>query len=258
MIDLMGASTCVVLPVISAWTGTRCLRSAFPNIPPIDTGEGWMDDNALGVDRSEMLVVDNTRAGFTSPVSDIEVHRDPAGHNLGVARAWNIGARRVLERGLDYLTLLSSGVEFGPMLHTNWKWRLGEFRGALIIECEGHSWHLIAIHRTVFETIGLFDENFYPAYEEAIDFGYRMRMAELEGVDHVKAWVNAVSWATGMHREMVTINPTALLDYYAEKWGGPKGTEEFTTPFGKGGPLDYWSINDIPTLAARYELETWW
>ncbi len=254
----------VVLPVLRYDLGSRCLRSIVTI------------NNAAGFDPADVLIVSNgtpdddlgIRHGWIHPdylrsESIFRYHRDPGGHNLGVARSWNVGARLVLDEGLDYLVLLSASLEFGPLLHASWADRMRENNGCHVIEATGHSWHLIAIHRTVFEEVGLFDENFYPAYQEAIDFGYRMRMVGLErgfGNDRVRwanVWVNALSHGSANHIDTVSCPAQPLLDYYAAKWGGPKGEETHSLPWG-GNPIDYWPEYSIPDLAVDYGLETWW
>jgi hypothetical protein len=237
-----------VLPIISHHTADVCVASL------------QRPDSASGLDSGEILVVDNTRDG-TAGAYGYRTYRDPDGHNLGVARSWNIGAREVLEQGLDYLVLMSSSMQFGPILHTTWKRQMETFWGATAIECDGHSWHLIAFHRTVFEKIGLFDENFYPGYFEAIDFGYRMRMVDLEN-HWPRVWVNALSQGAALHNEIVSCPAPPLLDYYEEKWGGPKGEELWDRLFGQAGPcekpLGFFEDRTIPYLAAKYELKEWW
>lgn len=215
-----------------------------------------MKDSALGVGPDEILLVDNSIDGDWVSHYGYNYYRDPEGHNLGVARAWNIGARKVLESNMDYLVCMSAAMRFGPALHTTWRRQMETFWGSNVIECDGHSWHLIAFHRRVFEMVGLFDENFYPAYEEAIDFGYRMRHFGLEKAwPHV--WVNALSAGAAMHNEMVSCPNPPLVEYYKEKWGGIKGFETFQLPWGSK-PIDYFPKKSIPELAELYGLETWW
>lgn len=245
-----------VLPVIRDDTGRRCIESLLD------------PERSSGLTADEVLVVDNTQYGFSD--HRCRIHRDPNGHNLGVARAWNVAIREVLNSKLDYVVLLSASVEFGPILHCTWKSQMEAHWGSHLIEAKGHSWHLIAIHRRVFETIGLFDENFYPAYFEAIDFGYRMRTCGVVpwygdathnpelGLEqnYESVWVNAMSWGAAQH--MVVDMPAGpLLEYYETKWGGAKGEETWTKPWGRH-PIDYFPERSIPDLAKQYELAHWW
>lgn len=232
-----------VLPVISHDTADICIGSL------LEPG------NASGLHPDEILIVDNTIGG-TAGRYGLRTHRDVDGHNLGVARAWNVGAREVLDRDLDYLVLMSASMRFGPELHTTWRRQMETFWGAKVIEADGHSWHLIALHRTCFEQVGLFDENFYPAYFESIDWCYRLRMIGWEQ-GFIRVWVNALSQGSALHNQIVSTPARPLLDYYAEKWGGKKGEETFVQPYGSK-PLGFFDDVPIPVLAERYGLEVWW
>jgi len=239
----MSGDLLAVLPVMYENYATRCVNSILdPN-------------RSSGLHANDLLIVDNSREGFVA-YPNIRVHRNAAGHNLGVARSWNVGAKEVVERGYDYLLIISASLEFGPLLHTTWRQQMDKNWGRNMIEAMGHSWHLIAIHREVFETVGLFDENFYPAYEEQIDFGHRQ---ELMGVQegYATEWVNAISWGHANHIDEIDCPFPPLREYYEEKWGGPKGEEKWEKPFGTED-IDYWPEHTVPELANKYGLKTWW
>lgn len=236
-------SLLVVLPVIDTTTTDICVESIL------------MPDSAAGFGGKDMLLIDNTREGDIADRYNLRTYRDPDNHNLGVARAWNVGAREVLDRGLDYLVLLSSSMQFGPAMHTKWTWQMKTFWGSPIIEGEGHSWHLIAIHRDMFLRVGLFDPAFYPAYIEAIDFDRRLRLSGIGGWP--RAWVNALSQGTGLALPLVSCPAGPLLQVYKDKWGGEKSAETYSLPYGDK-PLDYIVEEPIEVLAERYGLETWW
>lgn len=244
----MSDNLLVVLPVISRPTADICVESIR------------MPDSAFEIGARDILVIDNTREGWADQLG-FRTYRDPQGHNLGVARAWNVGAREVLDRGLDYLVICSTSMRFGPILHTSWRRQMETFWGANIVEAEGHSWHLIAIHRRVFERIGLFDENLYPAYYEANDFAFRMRMVGMEGNSPenpwMVVWVNALSQGHALNVDLVHCPAAPLEAYMHRKWGGPKGRERYDAPFGNM-PLDYWPERSIEDLAAEYGLTSWW
>lgn len=232
-----------VMPVITHTYAEKCIASICQR------------DSAFGVPLDDVLIVDNTRDGSGNRYG-LRVHRNPDGHNLGVARAWNVGAREVLDHGLDYLLIVSASMLFGPILHTTWLEQMRRFWGENVIECDGHSWHLIAFHRRVFERVGLFDTNFYPAYIEGLDFSFRMRQVGWEG-SWTRCWVNALSQGHALHNNVVSCPADPLLDHYAAKWGGKKGEETFTLPWGDK-PLGWWPERSIPELAEAYGLEVWW
>lgn len=245
----------VVLPVVQRGPAEVCIESVL------------RPGSSAGFRPEDLLIIDNSQDGWAKANAEqgqygaVRVYRDPDGHNLGTARSWNVGAREVIDRGLDYLVIMSAAMQFGPELHCTWVWQMETFWGSHVIEADGHSWHLIAFHRSVLNEVGLFDENFYPAYFEGIDYGYRMRLLGLEG-GFRRVWVNALSQGSAL-----TVGQSGgpscpagpLLEYYAAKWGGPKGEEAFTVPHGDPNfTLDYWVQESIPELADRYGLEVWW
>lgn len=236
----------VVLPVMIEAIADKCINSILqPN-------------SAAGLNVEDFLIVDNSKDGFAKKYQDMgfTVIRDNDNHNLGTSISWNLGAREVVEQKLDYLVIMSASMVFGPELHTTWLKQMKTFWGATVIEADGHSWHLVAINRGVFEKIGYFDENFYPAYFEQIDFCYRMRMLDLEKM-WPRVWVNALSQGVGLHNEVIQVPAQPLLDYYKEKWGGDKGKERFQYPFNRR-KLDYWERPSIPEMAKKYNLKEYW
>lgn len=235
----------VILPVIQQRTTDVCIGSI---LTPGSSAE---------IEPEDILMVDNSRDGFASSYG-LRVHRDPDGHNLGVSRSWNVGAREVLDRGLDYLTIMSASMQFGPILHTTWTRQMKTFWGADVIEADGHSWHMISIHRRMFELVGLFDPNFYPGYFEQIDWCTRLRILGREG-PWPRVWVNALSQgvALALHEAEISAPAGPLLAYYRDKWNGDKGEELNALPWGDK-PMGYFDERPIPELAMKYGLETWW
>ena len=155
---------------------------------------------------------------------------------------------------------MSSVMLFGPELHTTWRRQMETFWGHNVIEADGHSWHLIALHRRLFETIGRFDPAYYPYAFEQTDWCYRLRMACLE-VGFVHVWVNALSMGHALHVDVVSCLADPLLAHYRDKFGGDKGEERWVQPWGSK-PLDYVVEEPIPVLAERYGLGEygvgWW
>lgn len=239
-----------VVPVIDPEFDQPCLDSLA------DPGSSW------GFPVEHTLVVDNTRHGLAPGAWAGPIYRHPDGHNLGVPRAWNMGVGFMREMGAETLTIVSASMLFGPLLHCTWEWQINDHPDAMVLECNGHSWHLITFRRDVFDLIGTFDGNFYPGYFEAVDFGHRLLLAGIPGKMHNSwqtAWVNAMSRAVAGHLDMVDVSADPLLDYYRFKWGGDKGNEKFKTPFDEPRyGLDYWPDATIPELAARYNLTNWW
>ena len=235
-------SVLLVIPVVSRESAEKCIESILS------------DNNACGVNKEDILIVDNTKEGLGDDYYGLRVYRDVDNHNIGVARAWNIGAREVVEKNIDYLIVMSSSMLFGVMKETTLLRQIATHKGFEIIEAEGHSWHLIAFKRDLFLEVGYFDENFYPAYFEDIDFAFRLRLLNQKRTWAI-FWVNAISQAIAKHSHLSLATP--LLEYYKAKWGGDKGAEGYTLPF-NDKPIDYFEDTSIEVLAKRYGLTEWW
>jgi len=243
--------TLTVIPVIDIDKGKECFESIIKS------------NSSSGIEAKDVLIVDNTKDGIKNrysflgvvqPAPDLRIYRDPDNHNLGVARSWNIGAREVVERKLDYLIIMSQAMLFGPEKEVTWTGELEARNGEYLVEALGHSWHLIALHRKCFEAIGYFDENFYPAYFEQIDWSRRLELTNLSK-EWPRVWVNALSTSVGAYSYLTLPDP--LLAYYREKWGGDKGNEQYRLPF-NGRAIDFFPDNSIPELAKKYKLREWW
>lgn len=94
-------------------------------------------------------------------------------------------------------------------------------------------WALAAVNPIAFETIGYFDENFFPAYYEDVDYRYRAKLAGLEGLTVEDTNINHFG-----SMSLRLLPPVPFIDafqrnqsYYQRKWAGDVGHEMFTRPF---------------------------
>jgi hypothetical protein len=115
----------------------------------------------------------------------------------------------------------------------------------------GASWFVITEHGV--RDVGLFDENFYPAYLEDCDWS---RRADLLGVRRVNVpnchAIHGDDKLTGsctinsdprIQQENVRTH-TNNFTYYKRKWGGVNGEEKFITPFNhKYWPIQHWQFD---------------
>ncbi len=194
-----------VLPSIwSPYTWT-CLQSMHPSL------------------RAATLVVDNTVT------------------NIGVPASWNAGIDHLEADGVDWLVIVSAACRFSPLGGMDLIDQL-EPAGVPIVEARYVGWHLIAFHADVFAAVGRFDENFFPAYWEDCDFGRRVALTfeQSEVWTKVEVEVTLASFAHGIEKAGVYINPDNLAGYYETKWGGMPGAEKHATPFDSGRPVSWW------------------
>jgi GT2 family glycosyltransferase len=99
---------------------------------------------------------------------------------------------------------------------------------------EHPTWCSFMLPERIFNQVGGFDEEIYPAYFEDNDFGYRL---SLVGKNHVhisdlnpKVFRNSMTLAKDYsYNSNFEVNRA----YYKRKWGGEPEQETFTTPFNK-------------------------
>lgn len=183
---------------------------------------------------------------FRKRVLRIDNHRYT---NLGVAGSWNRGVDYMEEEEADWLVIISAAVRFGPpggMDFIDQIGRIEKFRFYPAVEGgDGLGWHLIAFHRDVFERVGVFDENFYPAYCEDLDFSWRIQCGfGLTTVRPVwpKVPVDAshVQNAHGIKLGGVKVDHVAMQAYLQRKWNWDQGDEgRWRAPWNSLGLKDW-------------------
>lgn len=198
----------LVLPSIYGLWTERCVASMSPEL--------------LG---TQSLVIDNSEK------------------NLGVARSWNLGVERMYDVGADWLVICSAACRFGVRGGEDLLDALEEHEGALAVEAaHGIGWHLIAIARSTFDAVGRFDENYWPAYMEDIDFGRRVHCwlgDEPPWWPKVSIDVAIAGFSHGVDLGGAVVHHDRLEKYYRQKWGGGRGEERYCQPFGNKS-LSYW------------------
>lgn len=94
-------------------------------------------------------------------------------------------------------------------------------------------WALAAINPIALETIGYFDENFFPAYYDDTDYALRARRAGLQSLVVPDTQLQHAGSGSlervdqNTHDDQFERNQA----YYIRKWGGEKGHELFEFPF---------------------------
>lgn len=241
----------VILPAMVESVATPCIQSLSDSV------------------RSNTLVVDNSPEGFAWKF-DVNSEHHP--ENLGVARSWNLGAKEVVNKGLDYLIILSASIVFEKgMDDFIEKLEEAHERGDYGLEAQ-FSYHFIAIGRKVFEEIGYFDTNFYPAYYEETDFIRRMELSGIKPVmgaelaerfrviDGIAAKRQGI--ALSIKRGGLHVDFLKLQEYFIEKWGDLGGWENeeqrdrmWKHPFNDPSkPLSYFPDRSNEELKKRYGL----
>ncbi len=203
--------------------------------------------------KDNLLVIDNSPEGFAHKYG-VKYEHHP--ENLGVSRAWNIGAHRVVEEKLDYLIMLSAAIVFNQGMD-DFLPKLTDPKG---VESQ-FSYHLIAVGRPTFETIGYFDENFYPAYYDDSDWIQRTKLAGIS-FPHVDVDATRQGIALTLQSGLLTVNMGAVKDYFVKKWGHEPNyatkspsEEMWDHPFNDPTKsLSYWETHTVEELKKEYGL----
>lgn len=201
----------------------RCLRS--------------IDFDVMGV-----VIVDNSNGTLEHYGYPVTVIKHP---NAGVAASWNEVIKLF---PASWWLIVNSDIEFA-------RGDLAKFEQAIqtteagIVADGINNMACFGITAKCVDKVGLFDENFYPAYGEDIDY---MRRCRLLGLEH------RYLQGTGMrHDRSSTVKalPAELQDrnretfeankaYYERKWGGWEGQETFEHPFNDPGwPVWAWKFD---------------
>lgn len=186
---------------------------------------------SMGDSPADILIVDNTGAGRSRslPVSaSVEIAVSP--HNIGLSAAWNMGLRA----GADYTLILSAAVRFRDGLSRV----IGEVESLNSpLGATTHlSFHAFIMGRELVETVGEFDERFYPYEFEDTDYTRRMFLAgipysSLPLIGDGGLWSMGTSIAGKLGLFKMT---TAPREHYQHKWGGDPGHELWDVPFNGG------------------------
>lgn len=172
---------------------------------------------------------------------DVGIFANHTGKNIGVAASWNF---MIEEARGQSVCITNDDIVFAPDTFENLAKAVVDYP---FVASDGFA--CFAITEECVKTVGWFDENFYPAYFEDVDYHYRMR---LTGVRSIGVPPPASHGGSSTVRS-VSPEMRAMIDngyrlnsaYYARKWGGRPGEEIYKIPFGGNPPPD-WTEHGAP------------
>jgi len=162
--------------------------------------------------------------------------------NTGVAAGWNL---LIKDFPAPWTFICGNDVEFPAgvlekMVTAIWE---GHEKYGKFFADQGHN--AFAITKLAIDTVGYFDENFYPAYLEDCDYQTRLRLAGIPYLD-----IPGIHVVHGEPKELTGHEPGSStiysdpryriangithhngFQYYIKKWGGVNEQEKFTHPF---------------------------
>lgn len=206
--------------------------------------------------------IDRTREYLASIAENNRVDIINLFKNEGVAYAWNFGIKLAIQKyNSKYLFIPNNDVLLnentidklieiirdgkimlvsatnrndGKLRPENLKYQLVPSEKELKEEPD---FSCFMIKKETVEKIGLFDENFKPAYFEDNDYHYRIRLAGYKAVkDNQNIYYHFGSMTIRENDEAKMFSNTRYLlnkEYYRGKWGGYPGQEIYDKPWNK-------------------------
>lgn len=194
---------------------------------------------------------DNTVLYPTSNEKHIHIYKPE--RNLGVAASWNWLIKTIFLAPptiVQYAVILNDDIYWGRE-QEDFNLFLSEFertqvnaegieKGFILAPTESkYDWCTFVISRAAWETIGEFDENFFPAYFEDCDYKYRAKLAGVAIHKILRGPARFVSSGTVQKDKSILAHSEKNLAYYISKWGGEFGKETYTQPFnGENKPAE--------------------
>lgn len=216
----------------------RCLESIdhpFEHLFLINNGA---DSSVLEVLRK----LERRELGIEGYFDKISV--EMPGKNLGCGPSWN----RIIKTFPGSWLITGNDVQFKPGSLARVAQVEETTPDADMICADGYS--VFAMTTSGLKKVGLFDENFYPAYHEDCDHWRRVVLSGAKAVN-VPGFEFVHGEAPGGGSCTINSDPALkesmgkrlpeLRAYYERKWGGPPGSEKFSTPFNRPVFLDYWT-----------------
>ena len=175
----------------------------------------------------KFLIIDNG-GGFNSDSPDVWVYRP--GKNLGVAASWN----KLMELSEPTPVIIcNDDLVFSPDTMAAIMAVDGPF-----ISPEDTGYGCFRLSHQCWRDVGVFDENFWPAYHEDNDHHYRLRLANVPitlvkhgGVTHLTGGSSTIKQMNPSDRAEFDKAFAAGQVYYRKKWGGSPGAEIYSRPF---------------------------
>lgn len=176
---------------------------------------------------TQIHVVDNGNQMFPEYPDNVEIIRNEK--NVGVGASWNMLCEKIFQKS-DYALILNDDIYLGKST---------QYINNIINKYPTHfltatpDWCAFIIPKRIWQSVGKFDECFFPAYYEDNSYAYRMKLA---GKIHIKTpLLNPFVYKSSQTLEKdLTILDARIKnkELYIKMWGGEPMKEKYTTPYG--------------------------
>jgi GT2 family glycosyltransferase len=187
-------------------------------------------DNYVVVDNGGQLYAKMASGEIKLPLNTMVIN---PGKQISVAGAWNL----ILRECEDWVIISNDDVEFYDTTVASLV-SVAETEEAEFVypsHDKGSMFCVFLIKHSILDTVGEFDEQFFPAYFEDNDFHRRMRIAGTKEAWALNAGYTHIKSATvksfnrdelELHHQNFRLNEKR----YADKWGGVPGKETLEKP----------------------------
>lgn len=198
---------------------------------------------------TKVFIVDNGNQEIYIPDgAQGRMYIERPGRNIGVAASWNMMISNIFENPAnEYAVIINDDVYLG-WVHSYLESVIKEVQskviededmenvggGFIILPLDNkYDWCVFVISRQAWDTIGEFDEQFYPAYFEDRDYEYRAKLTKTK-IYRCLMPPQQFLFSSSIKRdeELLPVSrANRNRDYYVAKWGGEPGKETYKTAF---------------------------
>jgi len=180
---------------------------------------------------TDIHIIDNGKQNLDHLEENVHIYVHNQNENIGVAASWNKLCKLIFLKK-DWALLVNDDVYLG---YGNERVNMcAEMSEVGIVQSEVN-WSVILIHKDLYNYIGEFDEDFFPAYFEDSDYIYRLK---LKGLLHeVNSKLNPldvkVSQTYEKAPDLINLAMKLNRQRYIDKWGNIPLLETFKIPFNR-------------------------
>lgn len=161
----------------------------IPVLNRFDLLESTLDSIDYGIDN--ILIVDNSNS-YKTDRSNVHVLNMPS--NFGVAGSWNLGIKSFPHAPYWVIGSNDNRWSSGSLK------RMSEESNGDSLVFSSQLWNAFSIGSNVVKSIGLFDENYYPAYHEDTDYIERIRLHKMNScIKKTDIAIDSYGSGTTMH-----------------------------------------------------------